>query len=89
MDNFKKLFAEQRTKGAQFNTRRHFLKDCTLGLGGLALGSLINSCTNDNSKISPYTIDRSLNPMSAMPASLFAKGKKVLFTSIWSVHLPN
>ena len=79
MDNFKKLFAEQRTKGAQFNTRRHFLKDCTLGLGGLALGSLINSCTNYNSKISPYTIDRSLNPMSAMPAPYLPKVKSVIY----------
>ncbi len=47
MDDVKKLFAEQKEAEARLNSRRHFLKDCTLGLGGIALGSLLNSCSFD------------------------------------------
>lgn len=43
MDDIKKLHNEFKKTNARFNTRRHFLKDCTLGLGGVALGSFLNS----------------------------------------------
>jgi hypothetical protein len=79
MDKIKKLLAEQRTVEAQFNSRRHFLKDCTLGLGGLALGSLLNSCYTGGTKTPAYTTDRSLNPMAAMPAPFLPKVKSVIY----------
>ena len=41
MDKIKKLLSERRLVEAQFNSRRHFIKDCSLGLGGLALGSFL------------------------------------------------
>ena len=34
-------------------TRRHFLKQCGLGLGGLALGSLVGSCNWDGNADMP------------------------------------
>ena len=46
MDNIKKLLEERRVVEAKFNSRRHFIKDCSLGLGGLALGSFLNSCSS-------------------------------------------
>ena len=79
MDKIKKLLAEQRDLKAQFNSRRHFLKDCTLGLGGLALGGFLNSCSNSIPKIPAYTTDRSLNPMAAMPAPYLPKVKSVIY----------
>ena len=79
MDKIKKLLAEQRTVEAQFNSRRHFLKDCTLGLGGLALGSLLKSCYTGGTKTPAYTTDRSLNPMAAMPAPFLPKVKSVIY----------
>ena len=44
MDKIKKLLEEKNIANAKLNSRRHFLKDCTLGLGGMALGSLLGSC---------------------------------------------
>lgn len=37
----KKLLNEYVLNQASINSRRHFLKDCTLGLGGIAFGSLL------------------------------------------------
>ncbi|MEX0884476.1 MAG: twin-arginine translocation signal domain-containing protein, partial [Cyclobacteriaceae bacterium] len=35
------LFEEAIIQRANYNTRRHFLKKCTSGIGALALGSLM------------------------------------------------
>ena len=48
MDEIRKLHNEFKNSNARFNTRRHFLKECTLGLGGIALGSFLNSCSSKN-----------------------------------------
>lgn len=79
MDRIEKLIAEQRLTEAQFNSRRHFIKDCTLGLGGLALGGLFNSCSTGTPKTPRYTLDRSLNPMAALPAPFLPKVKSVIY----------
>jgi hypothetical protein len=39
-----RLVQEAMRTSSQLNTRRHFLKECSFGLGALALGSLLNSC---------------------------------------------
>jgi hypothetical protein len=44
MSNRDKLYFQAKHKGLEFNTRRHFLKDCRTGLGMMALGSLLDSC---------------------------------------------
>jgi hypothetical protein len=79
MDKIRKLLAEHRSIEAQFNSRRHFIKDCTLGLGGLALGGFLNSCSNGSTKIPAYTINRSLNPMVPIPAPFLPKVKSVIY----------
>src|SRR6516164_4874376 len=30
----------------RYHTRRHFLKECAMGFGGLALGSLLQACSS-------------------------------------------
>jgi hypothetical protein len=44
-----KIQKEAQQRQAQYQTRRHFLKTCTTGLGGLALGSLL-ACQNQTIK---------------------------------------
>jgi Protein of unknown function (DUF1501) len=39
-----RLVQEAMRTSSQLNTRRHFLKECSFGLGSLALGSLLSSC---------------------------------------------
>ena len=79
MDDVKKLFAEQKEAEARLNSRRHFLKDCTLGLGGIALGSLLNSCSFDRKKAYDYTAARAINPMAPIAPPLFPKVKSVIY----------
>ncbi|MBL31006.1 MAG: hypothetical protein CMC81_07205, partial [Flavobacteriaceae bacterium] len=43
MDN-KKLFRQLLLKSSSLSSRRHFLKNCTLGLGGIALSNFLSSC---------------------------------------------
>jgi hypothetical protein len=39
-------FDRERLKKLEEQTRRHFIKSCTLGMGGLALSSLFGACGN-------------------------------------------
>lgn len=63
------LFSE-----ATFNTRRHFLKQCTSGLGSLALLSLLDSCGLGNSSAS-----QNENPLKPLSPLASPKAKRVLF----------
>ena len=65
-DLLKRLLLENNELNAKLNSRRHFLKECTLGLGGIALGSLLNSCTNDQKRAYDYSANRALNPMAPL-----------------------
>ena len=58
-------------------TRRHFLRKCGLGLGGMALGGLLNSCGQDRSGIDgAQNLDRFLSPKSPHQAG---KVKSVIY----------
>ena len=70
MDKIKKLLNEKNRINAKFNSRRHFLKDCTLGIGGIALGSILSSCFSDNKKIKIIKSHNPLNPLSPSPSCL-------------------
>ena len=74
MDDIKKLYKEFKKSNARLNTRRHFLKECTLGLGGIALGSLLNSCSKKNIQFN-YNADRSLNPLAPISPPLGPNGR--------------
>jgi len=50
-----RLVQEAMRTASQLNTRRHFLKECSFGLGSLALGSLLNSCGIQTNSIEKFT----------------------------------
>lgn len=80
MDNYKKLIQEQLLRNAQVNSRRHFLKDCTLGIGGLALGSFLQSCSPNSIPKNNYsTGDRTLNPLAPLAPPFAPKVKSVIY----------
>lgn len=49
-----RLVQEAMRTSSQLNTRRHFLKECSFGLGSLALGSLLNSCGVSSNRIETF-----------------------------------
>ncbi len=62
-------------------TRRHFLKQCGLGLGGLALGSLLGSCNwtgHADNEFTPVVFDP-MNPLAARPPMFPGKAKSVIY----------
>lgn len=59
---------------ATFNTRRHFLKQCTSGLGSLALLSLLDGCGLGNTPLS-----KNENPLKPLSPLGSPKAKRVLF----------
>ena len=59
---------------AQFNSRRHFLRQSTLGLGALALGSLLDGCGLKSAENTPE-----LTPSTAGMPHFSPKAKRVLF----------
>ncbi|MBS0210163.1 MAG: DUF1501 domain-containing protein [Planctomycetes bacterium] len=55
-------------------TRRHFFADCGVGLGSLALASLLNSSANGATGAPPAT-----SPLAVRPTHFPAKAKNVIF----------
>ena len=78
-DLLKRLLLENNELNAKLNSRRHFLKECTLGLGGIALGSLLNSCANDQKRAYDYSANRALNPMAPLSPPFSPKVKSVIY----------
>lgn len=79
MDPLLKLIQEYKTNRAQDNSRRHFLHNCTLGLGGIALGSLLNGCQKPQSGTPWYNEKRALNPLATLPPPFSPKVKSVIY----------
>src|SRR5690606_16837516 len=46
MDQLDRLIKERIEMELRAKTRRHFIKDCVTGMGGLALGSFLMSCNS-------------------------------------------
>jgi len=69
---------ENRLSKIEEQTRRHFIKSCSLGLGGLALSSLLGTCgnTTQNRKIITGVAG---NPMAPKPPHFPAKVKNVIY----------
>src|SRR5881227_3593703 len=61
-----------RLDSLQALTRRHFLRDSSLGLGGLALSSLLNPAPGADAPGSP-------NPLAPRKAHFAAKAKRVIY----------
>ena len=79
MDRIKKLLEEKNTANAKLNSRRHFLKDCTLGLGGIALGSLLGSCFSGKESLDVSGAERLLNPLLPSAPPFLPKVKSVIY----------
>ncbi|MBD8488184.1 DUF1501 domain-containing protein [Echinicola sp. CAU 1574] len=74
------LFEEVIYKNAELNTRRHFLKKCLSGMGGLALGSLLGSSLTSCGSNDPTGQMADLNnPMKALPSHFIPKAKRVIY----------
>lgn len=69
-----KLHNELQLESALLETRRHFLKQCTSGLGMMALGTMFGSCGNDSAKKQLVT-----NPLDVKIPHFAAKAKSVIF----------
>jgi hypothetical protein len=61
-----------RHEHARFLTRRHFLKRCNLGLGSIALASMMG-------KDAFASASSMINPLAPKPAPLIAKAKRVIY----------
>ncbi|MEZ4902589.1 MAG: DUF1501 domain-containing protein [Spirosomataceae bacterium] len=70
-----KLQDELRLKSALFETRRHFLKQCTSGLGMMALGAMVGGC-GSGKKIGQPVV---MNPLDPKLTHFAAKAKSVIF----------
>ena len=77
MNNKMKLFDEFILKNASVNSRRHFLKNGTLGLGGMAFTNFLMSCSNDKKTF--FNRSRSLNPLAPIPPPNLGKVKSVIY----------
>lgn len=81
-DILERLIQEKITRDAQAKTRRHFIKECATGLGGLALGSIFMGCDplGSTSKKSKITFsERDLNPLATLPPPFSPKVKSVIY----------
>lgn len=57
-------------------TRRLFLRNCTLGLGGIALGGLLSSCNGNQTTANLFD---PMNPLAPKVPHFAAKAKSVIY----------
>jgi hypothetical protein len=82
-DKIQRLIQERITLEAEAKTRRHFIKQCATGMGGLALGSIFTGCGDflkdeKSVKKSGFT-DRDLNPLATLAPPFGPKVKNVIY----------
>jgi hypothetical protein len=71
-----KLLTELRHEHLQLETRRHFLKQCSTGLGMMAMASLTGSCFSGQKEEAVADV---LNPMAPKLPPSFGKAKSVIY----------
>jgi hypothetical protein len=76
MNKQDKLYQHAKLSGLEFNTRRHFLKDCRTGIGMMALGSLLDSCNIFSDKTDASSL---ANPLAPKAPHFQGKAKSVIF----------
>lgn len=82
MDNLERLIQEKIAADVKAETRRHFIKQCAAGMGGLSLGSILNSCNYSSNSTSQPKIslsERDLNPLATLPPPYNPKVKSVIY----------
>ncbi|RMG75507.1 MAG: DUF1501 domain-containing protein, partial [Bacteroidetes bacterium] len=71
------LSDEVRDSALRYQTRRHFLKQCTSGLGALALGSLLGACGGKEAASS--LLAGATNPLDPRAPHFASKAKRVIY----------
>jgi hypothetical protein len=75
-----RLIKEAEESVVRMNTRRHFLKECAMGFGGLALGSLLQSCGLGSSTTPASGINFDpANPLAPKLPMFPGKAKSVIY----------
>ncbi|WP_405380813.1 DUF1501 domain-containing protein [Maribacter sp. LLG6340-A2] len=82
--NVDRLIAEKLQRDVATNTRRHFIKQCATGMGGLALGSIFMGCDPLSSQKATASLangftERDLNPLATLPPPFSPKVKNVIY----------
>ena len=65
MKNIDNILKELQHKSLEQVTRRHFLRNCTTGLGSMALGSMIGSCVGSSRNKAQTTAEQVGNALSS------------------------
>lgn len=84
-DPLDRLVEELRLREAQAQTRRHFIRQCTTGMGGLALSGFLASCqflrkeTPTVAKTAGGLSQRDLNPLATLPPPFAPRVKSVIY----------
>jgi len=80
MKDLNKLIEEAQQSELKAVTRRHFLKDCVAGIGGIALGGLLAGCGGWDSSKSKGSLDlNALNPLIPKSPHFPGKAKSVIY----------
>ncbi|MET2984677.1 DUF1501 domain-containing protein [Aureibaculum conchae] len=82
MDKLERLIKEKLERNVQAKTRRHFIKQCATGIGGLALSSIFMGCDPFAKKTNTTTTafsERDLNPLATLPPPFAPKVKSIIY----------
>lgn len=72
------IYDELSFRAIQAETRRHFLKKCTTGLGAVALGSIMG-CNPFETTKSGSTVSAGSNPLAAKSPHFLGKAKRIIY----------
>ncbi|WP_026769977.1 DUF1501 domain-containing protein [Asinibacterium sp. OR53] len=73
-----RLVKEAQEAQLRLHTRRHFLKESAMGLGALAMGSLLGGCGSNSNAIAPVAFDPA-HPLLPKPPQFAGKAKSVIY----------
>ena len=73
------LLNEYQHKKLTYQTRRHFLKECSMGIGGLALGSLLGACGTSASRAAKAASNPVPSSMLDQATHFAARAKRVIY----------
>ena len=74
-----RLLKEAQEANAHMHSRRHFLKESAMGLGALAMGSLLGGCGNFFSKPQTQIAYDPAHPLLPKSPPLLGKAKSVIY----------
>jgi hypothetical protein len=75
LNKHEKFTARTSFEKLRYETRRHFLKQCTTGLGMMAMGSFLQSCGGTPQN----TVASAANPLAPKMPHFAGKAKSVIY----------